>query len=168
MHPSMCVALSLSLYPSLSFTDFTLLFLLHTTNPHTKFLQTLTRDSFQIYVKWTSNNVEFQYLSKKFVLEGIFQQMLLLETDITEVLWSLELLIIGRKKKKLRKKACPDFHFFSTGVTTAWEHSVTTIIMATDLYQHFKRTTKHNFTICQTALFAILYERILKSANHMS
>lgn len=111
------------------------------------------------------------YLTK-FVLEGIFQQMLLLETDVTEVLWSLELLIIGGKNGE-KKNTCPNFHFFSTGVKTAWEHSwpschmVATIIMATDLNQHFKRTTKHNFAICQATLSASLHDRIT-SANRVS
>lgn len=169
----MCVAKLLSLLLSLYLSfSLSLLLLLHTVNPHTKFHQTLTSDSFQIYVKWTSNNVEFQYLSNKVCSGGYFS------TDASVgnghyrgTLKSGIAYYWGENGEK--NNTCPNFHFFSTGVKTAWEHSwpscymVATIIMATDLNQHFKRTTKHNFAICQATLSASLHDRIT-SANRVS
>lgn len=150
----MCVAklISLLLFLYLSFSlSFPLL--LHTLNPHTKFHQTLTSDSFQIYVKWTSNNVEFQYLSSKVCSGGYFSTDASVENGHYGGPLKSGIAYYWGKIEEKRIHALT-FIFFSTGVTTAWEHSwpschmVATIIMETDLNQHFKRTTKHNFTIC--------------------
>lgn len=161
-HPSLCVAnLSLSL--------------IHIENPYGKFFWMLTNVSLQIYVKWTSDNVEFQYLSSMFVLEGIFQQMLLVERHITVDVWSLKLLVIGRKKMK-RENMHKFLFFFPQGqqqlektvgsTDTWWQQLSKQQAKRYRLKPTFQNKNKAQFTICQATLSAILQE--ITSAIHVS
>lgn len=149
--------------------------LIHIENPYGKFFRMLTNVSLQIYVKWTSDNVEFQYLSSMFVLEGIFQQMLLLERHITVDVWSLKLLVIGRKKMK-RENMHKFLFFFPQGqqqlektvgsTDTWWQQLSKQQAKRYRLKPTFQNKNKAQFTICQATLSAILQE--ITSAIHVS